>query len=159
MHTAPFNSTQKRSLSAIDQNDNSNLGPGAYIDINNPIFSSMTKNLLKYSVDKNIMIAHGLNNIPFGSGERRFDRGCFIPKEGPGPADYEIDENSEKPNLNDIHIGFSTSSQRFDNNNKYKIKPNRDFLGLCDHKKETTYENPNSISFTAKILPKQKLTP
>lgn len=42
-------------------------GPGAYIDINNPQNSSISKPLLKFQNDRTFAEAHGIKLGPFGS--------------------------------------------------------------------------------------------
>jgi len=76
------------------EESSSTIGPGTYIDISNPRYSSMSKNLLKYSVDREIRMAHGADSLPFGSASKRFEQNYFRSKEGPGPADYETYNNS-----------------------------------------------------------------
>jgi hypothetical protein len=50
-------------------------GPGSYIDINNPQFSSVTKPLLKFSSDRTFAEAHGIKLGAFGSNKDRFTGG------------------------------------------------------------------------------------
>lgn len=42
-------------------------GPGAYIDISNPLHSSVCKPLLKFSSDRSFVEAHGIKTGAFGS--------------------------------------------------------------------------------------------
>eukprot|EP00826_Nyctotherus_ovalis_P005620 TRINITY_DN11277_c0_g6_i1.p1 TRINITY_DN11277_c0_g6~~TRINITY_DN11277_c0_g6_i1.p1 ORF type:complete len:399 (-),score=83.75 TRINITY_DN11277_c0_g6_i1:8-1180(-) len=105
--TAPFNTTEERKVQSEVRNPS--VGPGTYIDVNNPFNSSVTKNLLKYAVDKGIMMAHGLESKPFGVGGKRFDKGYFTPKEGPGPADYAPAEETPRPKHT---LGFPTVTER-----------------------------------------------
>ena len=49
-------------------------GPGAYIDPNNPVFSSVSQPLLKFSSDRTFAEAHGIKLGPFGSNQDRFQK-------------------------------------------------------------------------------------
>lgn len=115
---APFNSSQKRQA---EYGAGLDLGPGKYIDINNPIHSSMSKHLLKNAVDREIRMAHGISALPFGSTGKRFHRGYFAPKDGPGPGQYSP-TNSNKAAERQIFGGTSSSflgtSKRFDEGKK-----------------------------------------
>ncbi|CDW74304.1 UNKNOWN [Stylonychia lemnae] len=66
-----FNSHLERdcnkNLERIDK-----LGPGVYIDINNPINSSLNKTLLKFQSDRNYQETYGVEKKPFGSSTSRF---------------------------------------------------------------------------------------
>eukprot|EP00347_Sterkiella_histriomuscorum_P023797 403333354 len=48
------------------------MGPGAYININNPANSSFNKTLLKLQTDRLLKHAFGVENKPFGSSTQRF---------------------------------------------------------------------------------------
>ncbi len=63
-----------------------NPGPGTYIDINNPQYSSVAKPLLKFSSDRTFAEAHGIKLGAFGSNTKRLEPGVFKPKDGPGPG-------------------------------------------------------------------------
>lgn len=52
-------------------------GPGSYIDINNPIFSSVSKPLLKFNSDRTFAEAHGIKLGAFGTNSKRFEKGVF----------------------------------------------------------------------------------
>lgn len=65
-------------------------GPGSYIDINNPLFSSVSKPLLKFSSDRTFAEAHGIKLGAFGSNTKRFEKGEFVGKLGPGPGYYDF---------------------------------------------------------------------
>jgi len=124
-----FSSTTERGLLKSSNSKKNEIGPGAYIDVNNPIHSSVCKSLLKYAVDRGIMMAHGLDAKPFGIGGKRFEKSLFSPKDGPGPGDY----NNEKRNISTANencserlmktggfgnsmskeIAFSTTTERF----------------------------------------------
>jgi len=138
----------------MQSTSNPNVGPGTYIDINNPINSSVTKNLLKYAVDKGIMMAHGLESKPFGIGERRFDKNYFMPKEGPGPADYKqpILECTLQPTKN--KIGFSATTERFvyeKNEEENTVKTNNEVTidKVCVKQTRTPYYQ----TFNGKNIP------
>lgn len=64
-------------------------GPGTYIDPLNPHNSSVAKPLLKFSSDRTFAEAHGIKLGAFGSNAKRFDRGLFDGKNGPGPGQYD----------------------------------------------------------------------
>jgi hypothetical protein len=80
--SAPFNSTEERMPGGKSQTP----GPGQYIDIENPIHSSVTKGILKFATDRGIMEAQGIASATFGSSQTRFKHGMFHSKEGPGPG-------------------------------------------------------------------------
>ena len=92
----PFNtSTGRQGQAPPTAKENQLPGPGSYIDVNNPIHSSVTKGILKFATDRGIMEAQGLSCEPFGSTETRFKAGYFRTKEGPGPGDYANDETKK----------------------------------------------------------------
>jgi len=91
----PFNSSTTRDDIAKHK-ENQLPGPGSYIDINNPIYSSVTKGILKFATDRGIMEAQGLSSGPFGTTEKRFKNGAFDKKNAaPGPGDYVADERKK----------------------------------------------------------------
>ena len=90
----PFNSSTLREAEHTTK-ENQQPGPGTYIDVNNPIHSSVTKGILKFATDRGIMEAQGLTCEPFGSTEKRFKAGYFRTKEGPGPGEYTEDETKK----------------------------------------------------------------
>jgi hypothetical protein len=121
----PFNSsTGRQSQAQAPAKENQLPGPGAYIDVNNPIHSSVTKGILKFATDRGIMEAQGLACEPFGSTETRFKAGYFRTKDGPGPGDYAGDEAKKddlervyekiaKPRSSSQSSMFSSKTNRF----------------------------------------------
>ncbi len=116
----PFNSSTTRGNPHAAK-ENVLLGPGKYIDINNPINSSVTKGILKFATDRGIMEAQGLTSGPFGSTERRFKE---FAKAGPGPGEYTRDDTSKdeleqiyekiaKPRSSSKSSVFSSKTERF----------------------------------------------
>jgi len=98
-------------------------GPGAYIDINNPQNSSVTKPLLKFSSDRTFAEAHGIKLGAFGSNTKRFETGALKVKDGPGPGHYEnaekamnitkeIDKNQENEQSKQ-NVFFKSTTDRF----------------------------------------------
>ena len=85
-------------------------GPGTYIDINNPLFSSVSKPLLKFSSDRTFAEAHGIKLGAFGTNSKRFDKGVFEGKHGPGPGyyDYTIDKtiDAEQKKVEKAKLGI-----------------------------------------------------
>jgi hypothetical protein len=91
----PFGSSEERScMKKGSQVKHIVPGPGTYIDINNPLFSSVSKPLLKFSSDRTFAEAHGIKLGAFGTNSKRFEKGEFEGKIGPGPGhyDYVIDK-------------------------------------------------------------------
>lgn len=100
-------------------------GPGAYIDINNPQNSSVTKPMLKFSSDRTFAEAHGIKLGAFGSNAKRFEKGLFGGKDGPGPGQYEKEESAsnETKDLSQIqeeadqkpaqNVFFKSTTDRF----------------------------------------------
>lgn len=86
--TCPFNSTNERECNKKKAASNV-PGPGTYIDINNPMHSSVCKPLLKFSSDRSFAEAHGIKIGAFGSNSLRFTDKAFKPKDTPGPGHYE----------------------------------------------------------------------
>lgn len=76
MHV-PFGSSEERSCLKKQNNKQVVPGPGAYIDINNPLYSSVSKPLLKFSSDRTFAEAHGIKLGAFGSNSKRFEKGIF----------------------------------------------------------------------------------
>ena len=156
----PFNTTEKRSFSELAESKNPKIGPGSYIDVNNPIYSSVSKNLLKYAVDRGIMMSHGLELKPFGIGDKRFERSYFLPKDGPGPAYYEQTMAEGMMQLNLNNIGFLTTTERFSDkrNNMTKGKIMRSSL-MMEEKINNLKNNKTSNYFYTQNLPKQTRSP
>lgn len=118
----PFNSSAKREEPGKRSEE---PGPGAYIDISNPINSSVMKGILKFASDRIMMEAQGVVFGPFGSTEKRF-RGTYQSEKDatPGPGKYPRDENSKddlekiyeriaKPRANSKSSMFSSKTGRF----------------------------------------------
>lgn len=93
----PFGSSEERPCLRKPMAKQPVPGPGTYIDINNPLFSSVSKPLLKFSSDRTFAEAHGIKLGAFGSNTKRFEKGVFDGKLGPGPGhyDYTIDRTIE----------------------------------------------------------------
>lgn len=93
----PFGSSEERGCMKKTVVKQPVPGPGAYIDINNPLFSSVSKPLLKFSSDRTFAEAHGIKLGAFGTNSKRFDKGVFEGKPGPAPGqyDYVIDKTIE----------------------------------------------------------------
>lgn len=68
---------------------NANPGPGTYIDINNPMNSSICKSLNKIKEDRSLAESQGVKLGAFGTTSRRFEKGWLAPKDGPAPGQYE----------------------------------------------------------------------
>lgn len=82
----PFSSSVERDCNIKGLHKVQAPGPGAYIDINNPMHSSVTKPMLKFSSDRTFAEAHGIKLGAFGSNAKRFS-GLFASKDsGPGPG-------------------------------------------------------------------------
>jgi hypothetical protein len=92
----PFNSSDARDFNK-KTNKQVAPGPGAYIDINNPQHSSVTKPLLKFSSDRTFAEAHGIKLGAFGSNTKRFDNKLYGIKEVPGPGAYNYARGSTAP--------------------------------------------------------------
>ena len=68
----PFNSKLERDCNKTLEKIE-NIGPGAYIDINDPHNSSLNKTLLRFSSDRQFKLAYGIDQSkPFGSTTERF---------------------------------------------------------------------------------------
>lgn len=119
----PFNTSTKRE--EVNKDKEQQPGPGAYIDISNPVNSSVMKGILKFASDRIIMEAQGIVFGPFGSTEKRF-RGAYQDNKysTPGPGHYPKDENNKdeleriyeriaKPRLNAKSSMFSSRTDRF----------------------------------------------
>lgn len=93
----PFGSSEERPCMRKPVPKQPVPGPGTYIDINNPLNSSVSKPLLKFSSDRTFAEAHGIKLGAFGSNTKRFEKGVFDGKHGPGPGhyDYTIDRTIE----------------------------------------------------------------
>ncbi len=93
----PFGSSEERGCLKKPVIKQPVPGPGQYIDINNPLFSSVSKPLLKFSSDRTFAEAHGIKLGAFGSNTKRFEKGVFEGKHGPGPGhyDYTVDRTIE----------------------------------------------------------------
>lgn len=63
----PFGSSEERGCMKRGQQKQVVPGPGSYIDINNPLFSSVSKPLLKFSSDRTFAEAHGIKLGAFGT--------------------------------------------------------------------------------------------
>lgn len=96
----PFNSSTTRENSS--KAEYQIPGPGHYIDINNPIHSSVTRGILKFATDRGIMEAQGLASGPFGSTEKRFKDASYGNQDFPGPGSY-IEDNSKKEEIDKIY--------------------------------------------------------
>ena len=119
----PFNTSSKREEPG--KGKDKQPGPGAYIDIGNPVNSSVMKGFLKFASDRVIMEAQGIISGPFGSTEKRF-KGTY-PNEkvlSPGPGDYPKEEEKKddlekiyeriaKPGANSKSSMFSSKTDRF----------------------------------------------
>jgi hypothetical protein len=86
----PFGSSEERGCLKKSSLKQHNPGPGTYIDINNPLFSSVSKPLLKFSSDRTFAEAHGIKLGAFGTNSKRFENGVFDGKNGPGPGHYDF---------------------------------------------------------------------
>eukprot|EP00826_Nyctotherus_ovalis_P005367 TRINITY_DN1120_c0_g3_i2.p1 TRINITY_DN1120_c0_g3~~TRINITY_DN1120_c0_g3_i2.p1 ORF type:complete len:306 (-),score=50.64 TRINITY_DN1120_c0_g3_i2:112-1029(-) len=118
----PFNTSAKREKT---EKRSEQPGPGAYIDISNPINSSVMKGILKFASDRVMMEAQGIMFGPFGSTEKRFKGTYQSEKDAtPGPGEYPRDENSKddlekiyeriaKPRANSKSSMFSSKTDRF----------------------------------------------
>ena len=82
----PFGSSEERACMRKNVAKQPNPGPGTYIDINNPLYSSVSKPLLKFSSDRTFAEAHGIKLGAFGTNSKRFEKGVFDGKNGPGPG-------------------------------------------------------------------------
>ena len=67
----PFNSNLERDCNK-SINNTLTVGPGAYIDITNPVNSSFSKTLLKLKTDRVLSNAYGFESKPFGTSSERF---------------------------------------------------------------------------------------
>ena len=91
----PFSASSQRDC-LKDNGKTGAPGPGQYIDVNKPQYSSVAKNLLKFSQDQMQAKAHGVQIESFGSKTEKFrDGGYFKPKLGPGPGDYSSEKNQD----------------------------------------------------------------
>jgi|LauGreDrversion4_2_1035121.scaffolds.fasta_scaffold122188_2 hypothetical protein len=86
----PFGSSDERPCMKKPNLKQPVPGPGTYIDINNPLFSSVSKPLLKFSSDRTFAEAHGIKLGAFGTNTKRFEKGVFDGKMGPGPGHYDF---------------------------------------------------------------------
>lgn len=86
----PFGSSEERNCMKKPFVKQPVPGPGTYIDINNPLFSSVSKPLLKFSSDRTFAEAHGIKLGAFGTNTKRFEKGEFDGKNGPGPGHYDF---------------------------------------------------------------------
>ena len=140
----PFGISDERDCNKKDKP--SNPGPGTYIDVNNPIYSSVTRGILKFATDRGIMQAQGLASGPFGSTSERFNRGVFEPKSGPGPAHYSevktereteetglVYEKYLKPKSNSQSCMFRSQTNRFT-----KVDPNLSSIHIVGGRKQGT---------------------
>ena len=106
----PFGSSDERACMKKPATKQTVPGPGTYIDINNPLFSSVSKPLLKFSSDRTFAEAHGIKLGAFGTNSKRFDKGVFEGKHGPGPGyyDYTIDKtiDAEQKKVEKAKLGI-----------------------------------------------------
>lgn len=86
----PFGSSEERGCMKKTVVKQPVPGPGSYIDINNPLFSSVSKPLLKFSSDRTFAEAHGIKLGAFGTNSKRFEKGVFEGKVGPAPGQYDF---------------------------------------------------------------------
>ena len=86
----PFGSSEERTCMKKPILKQPVPGPGTYIDINNPLYSSVSKPLLKFSSDRTFAEAHGIKLGAFGTNSKRFEKGVFEGKNGPGPGHYDF---------------------------------------------------------------------
>ena len=86
----PFGSSEERGCMKKPPGKTTAPGPGTYIDIFNPLHSSVSKPLLKFSSDRTFAEAHGIKLGAFGTNSKRFEKGVFDGKNGPGPGAYDF---------------------------------------------------------------------
>jgi len=105
----PFGSSEERGCFKKPPTKQNLPGPGTYIDIFNPLNSSVSKPLLKFSSDRTFAEAHGIKLGAFGTNSKRFDRGAFDGKNGPGPGQYDftIDKtiDAEQKKVEKVKLG------------------------------------------------------
>jgi hypothetical protein len=126
--SVPFGSSEERTCNK-KPNKNQIPGPGTYIDINNPQFSSVSKPLLKFSSDRTFAEAHGIKLGAFGSNTKRFEKGPFDPKETPGPGlyDYIVEKQvvAEVSKLEKSKIGTNDNDRPNTQNAFFKSSTDR----------------------------------
>jgi hypothetical protein len=95
MKNTAFNTSEARDC-GMHKRGVSSPGPGQYLDPNDPIHSSVSKGLIKYSREKGVAESLGGRKVaPFGSdmGDR-FKNGIFEnlaeKEQMPGPGEYEL---------------------------------------------------------------------
>jgi Sperm-tail PG-rich repeat len=87
----PFGTGDVRSFNKKKPED-TQPGPGQYIDISKPQYSSVCKPLLKLSQDRNFAEMNGFKIGAFGSNAQRFHKDAA--KDTPGPGTYNDAINS-----------------------------------------------------------------
>ena len=106
-------------------NKHQNPGPGTYIDINNPHYSSVAKPLLKFSSDRTFAEAHGIKLGAFGSNTKRFEKNEFSGKDGPAPGQYDFTIErtiqAEIKNAEKSKIGNNTTKDEIERPNTQSV--------------------------------------
>jgi hypothetical protein len=146
VHTA-FNSTEERPVNKRIKAPNP--GPGSYIDINNPVHSSLRLQAASWNKeDRSQQEEQGIRLGPFGSNTHRFHGSWLAAKEGPDPGHYIgalVKVNKQAKDRFDLAIeGKSTASTRaFTAAEKERSKANSIFMSTTDRFNHLEKSNPN----------------
>lgn len=83
-----FGQQEKRDCNKVVKSPNP--GPGAYVDINDPRFSSVCKSLAKIREDRTLAESQGVKLGVFGSNtSRQKESWLNVKNENPGPGSYD----------------------------------------------------------------------
>ena len=133
---AAFNSSDERAVNKRTKAPNP--GPGSYIDINNPVNSSLKLQASTWNKeDRSQQEEQGIRLGPFGSNTHRFQKSWLDPKDGPDPGTYNsalVKVEKEGKRKYDLAIeGKSTTSTRaFTAAEKERSKANSIFMSTTD---------------------------
>ena len=133
---AAFNSSDERAVNKRTKAPNP--GPGSYIDINNPVNSSLKLQASTWNKeDRSQQEEQGIRLGPFGSNTHRFQKSWLDPKDGPDPGAYNsalVKVNKDTKRKYDLAIeGKSTASTRaFTAAEKERSKANSIFMSTTD---------------------------
>lgn len=133
-------------------------GPGQYIDISNPLNSSVCKGLNKIREDRTLAESQGVKLGVFGSTTTRQDgRGWLQIKDGPGPGAYDTSSLMTKATMNHTVVSGLNSEGGENQPNRFettlaleKKKPHSIFRSTTDRFNTTfSSKNPNIRMLTS----------
>ena len=152
--TVPFGASDDRPCNK--QIKAPNPGPGSYIDVNNPNYSSVCKSLSKIQEDRQLAQSQGVKLGAFGS---TTDRNTFWakPKEGPSPGQYDIHVDLADATTDLSLIGKAPKTRVRTSADIEQKMPNSVFTSTANRfDLQYNAKNPDVRLLTSKGVPRKK---